>query len=664
MVQQRIFIGFLSFFLALSAPALHAVGTTTFTSTVTPTVTPTLTWAPASLSVFNCPVSGRTLLDPPAYGGGQMVAVPVTLTASGDLQSLGTYVSGISGSQNLLHLALYADNGFQPGAYLGQTAIVPATLGWNAVPLGLAGLSPGMYWVVVHTQSDVRLTMGTGATPSYWYAPFAWGPFPTSLAGGTANSATLNAVMEVCAGPAGTATQTLTPTPYNGTATHTATPSFTGTFTTTVTKTITVTPVGTFTFNGTGTPTATSTFTSTRTATPTRTAYFGSMTATPTFSVSQTPTITLTPSAGSSTVTFTRTATNTSTVTNSPSFTRTTTAAITSVPTDTPVNGSVTATQTRTVTPTGTPYTPGGSSTQTRTVTPSASPTSSVTAVATNTPVNGSVTPSPTPVPQSIFSCPLSGYTQFVYSMGVTNSAIVVPVTLNNSGTLQDLGVYVVAVTGASSGIRMGLYADNGGVPGALLGQTLLLSAVPGWNALPLSLSGLSAGSYWVAVLTQSSVQLAMGAIPTAGYWHWNQPWAPLPTSWPSVVGLSVGPDVVMEVCSAPAPTSTPGGINTLPTPVVPGVQPGRSIVYPSPATGNSVTLGLNLPKSGRAHIVIMDVRGKVVIVLDQNFAAGPASVAINIAGLKRGIYLYRITYFYDDGSKGQSPLGHFSVKH
>jgi len=70
------------------------------------------------------------------------------------------------------------------------------------------------------------------------------------------------------------------------------------------------------------------------------------------------------------------------------------------------------------------------------------------------------------------------------------------------TGTLTKIAVYVDS-TNAATTIDAGLYADNGGRPGALLAQGTLNAPIGGaWNDVTVSSTSVTAGSvYWIALL-------------------------------------------------------------------------------------------------------------------------------------------------------------------
>lgn len=76
--------------------------------------------------------------------------------------------------------------------------------------------------------------------------------------------------------------------------------------------------------------------------------------------------------------------------------------------------------------------------------------------------------------------------------------------TLSESAIIQSLSIYVNTAAG---NVRMGFYADNAGVPGALLASTPQFTPVAGWNTSSVTTPILlPAGSYWLAFQPSSDV--------------------------------------------------------------------------------------------------------------------------------------------------------------
>jgi outer membrane protein assembly factor BamB len=85
-------------------------------------------------------------------------------------------------------------------------------------------------------------------------------------------------------------------------------------------------------------------------------------------------------------------------------------------------------------------------------------------------------------------------------------SAEAFQVTANDSGTLDELSVYIDSSSTLPGGttLQVGLYSDAGGHPGTLLAQASNSTALqPGaWNTIPVTGTPVTAGTpYWIAIL-------------------------------------------------------------------------------------------------------------------------------------------------------------------
>jgi len=81
------------------------------------------------------------------------------------------------------------------------------------------------------------------------------------------------------------------------------------------------------------------------------------------------------------------------------------------------------------------------------------------------------------------------------------------PAPANSTGTVGAIALYLDSTSGTGP-VYVGLYANNNGHPGTLLGQGSTTSPVAGdWNQIAIAPSGVTAGQqYWIAVLgTQST---------------------------------------------------------------------------------------------------------------------------------------------------------------
>ena len=149
------------------------------------------------------------------------------------------------------------------------------------------------------------------------------------------------------------------------------------------------------------------------------------------------------------------------------------------------------------------------------------------------------------------------------------------PATANAGGTLVGLALYLDASSTASS-VSVGIYADNNGHPGTLLGQGSTSQPVAGsWNQVSVASLTLTAGQhYWLAVLgtqsgtpqfhdradgscvSETSAQTNLTALPNT--WTTGNTYTACPLS---AYGLTAAP--ILQVSpSALTFTGTQGGAN------------------------------------------------------------------------------------------------------
>ena len=141
---------------------------------------------------------------------------------------------------------------------------------------------------------------------------------------------------------------------------------------------------------------------------------------------------------------------------------------------------------------------------------------------------------------------------------GNGNLLVVQKATLSQAATIQSLSFYVNALGG---NLRLGLYADNAGSPGALKASTNQFTPIStGWNTqnvvTPVS---LTAGTYWLAYSPQSNSLGFERSNNGSGTAHWiNFNYGPLPATFPSgSSGGSVQWSFYATLNTAPTPTPT-----------------------------------------------------------------------------------------------------------
>ncbi len=189
------------------------------------TSAPTLTATPVC-STFS--ILGNNVVG--AYSSqleGYLAGTKFQLTQSGMVYSLSIYLQlGLT----KFSLAIYADNGGQPGNLVVQSAAQQDNSGWNTVPVPATYLFPGNYWLVFLTSSSdtVALYENPGVSGNGVYDTYSGSGFPTAfpIAGAGYNYSGWDLYANYCPMTLATATpptSTFTPVP---TSTPTSTPTF------------------------------------------------------------------------------------------------------------------------------------------------------------------------------------------------------------------------------------------------------------------------------------------------------------------------------------------------------------------------------------------------------------------------------------------------------
>jgi RHS repeat-associated protein len=154
------------------------------------------------------------------------------------------------------------------------------------------------------------------------------------------------------------------------------------------------------------------------------------------------------------------------------------------------------------------------------------------------------------------------------------------PATANTTGSIGTITLFLDPTSGAGP-VFAGLYADNNGKPGTLLGQGSTSQPVAGsWNQISIAPSNVTAGQkYWIAVLgtkatspyfrdrqttsceSQTTTQSTLTSLPTT--WTTGSTW---PTCYISAYGLPATSSPVLS--TSPASfifTAVQGGSNPAP---------------------------------------------------------------------------------------------------
>jgi hypothetical protein len=128
------------------------------------------------------------------------------------------------------------------------------------------------------------------------------------------------------------------------------------------------------------------------------------------------------------------------------------------------------------------------------------------------------------------------------------NYLIAVPVTVASATTAVSIATY--SRSGAVTGqVRMGIYNDNGGVPGNLVVQGNPVNLVSGgWATAALPNVYLPAATYWMCMLFSNTNLCYHDA--GAGAYRWvSYDWAALPLAFPSTSTSSNRLQLFMYTC-------------------------------------------------------------------------------------------------------------------
>ena len=136
---------------------------------------------------------------------------------------------------------------------------------------------------------------------------------------------------------------------------------------------------------------------------------------------------------------------------------------------------------------------------------------------------------------------------------------------LTQQATLQALSFNVKIASGQ---LNLGVYADNNGMPGALVAQTGLFTPVVGWNFQLTQLQPiLQPGSYWLAYLAQNNA-LAFSKTATGGVSRAQVvAFGAMPATFPAGSGTSSSiwsMYATLAVVAQPPPPPPPSAIITI----------------------------------------------------------------------------------------------------
>lgn len=222
--------------------------------------------------------------------------------------------------------------------------------------------------------------------------------------------------------------------------------------------------------------------------------------------------------------------------------------------------------------------------------------------------------------------------------------------TLAQAGTLQSLSFYV---TQAAGQLRLGIYSANGpsGGPGTKLAETAQITPVAGWNTVPVATQvNLTAGTYWLAYLTNSNSLRFRHATNGQGRWY-SVTYGTMPTTYstsPSggayhwsfygTIGTGSGPtNQAPTVATAAAASNT--GDSTYTLTALGADDAGESgLRYTWTTTGTPPAAvsfsanGTNAAKSTTANFTRAGTYNFLVTIADAQNATATSSVSVTVS--------------------------------
>jgi hypothetical protein len=130
--------------------------------------------------------------------------------------------------------------------------------------------------------------------------------------------------------------------------------------------------------------------------------------------------------------------------------------------------------------------------------------------------------------------------TPFSGTGGYTSDQMCVrPVTIGQAGKLASIGI-ITSTSGA--GVRLGLYADAAGAPGALVAQTTAGTLDGSAVVLTTPITSVTAGNYWIALLFDAAVDVLEDRSTTVTSYCTTATFGSLPSSFPSEASYQGGP--------------------------------------------------------------------------------------------------------------------------
>jgi hypothetical protein len=258
-----------------------------------------------------------------------------------------------------------------------------------------------------------------------------------------------------------------------------------------------------------------------------------------------------------------------------------------------------------------------------------ATPTPTVTFTSTNTPTETAVGSLPTP------SCATTWYLGYpsaqtpIPMAGITDAYV--QGTAGYSGTVSSLYFFV-----PSGGVtaNVGLYSDNGGQPGILLGSSSVVIDASGWNNVALNnpVNVTNGTNYWLGICFSASTTIGGGNSSSYSYLTQSASSLVLPSSYSG--GASSNPGwlaVYAYICPSTA-TATPTSTST---PVTTSLSLGNdapaSVITPvAMAVGDYVALTMQMSyATGLGSSSVSSFNGVNVYAANSSGSAGSLELAV-----------------------------------
>jgi hypothetical protein len=112
-----------------------------------------------------------------------------------------------------------------------------------------------------------------------------------------------------------------------------------------------------------------------------------------------------------------------------------------------------------------------------------------------------------------------------------TDSPCWIPIIARRTATFTDIAIYVTGGTGTTSNVDLGIYSDDAGQPGTLLGKATVDVNTSGEKSATLaaetgqSLASVAGTQYWLCMVRQSGVgtfTMQAGNKSDVGMWAWT----------------------------------------------------------------------------------------------------------------------------------------------